>query len=79
MCVQEDKWSINELLIMCVQEEGRLMMEEGERVNLTTFGKKRNDQAKRKEKIPIQPSIKKESKCFFCTKEGTRDEGLLKI
>ena len=46
------------------------MMEEGKRVNLTTFGKKRNDQAKRKRKIPIQPSIKKESKCFLCKKKG---------
>ena len=62
---RKDKWSINELLTMCVQEEGRLMMEESERVNLTTFGKKRKDQAKRKGKIPIQPGIKKESKCFF--------------
>ena len=34
----KDKWSINELLTMCVQEEGRLIMEEGEKVNLTTFG-----------------------------------------
>ena len=33
----KDKWSINELLAMCVQEQGRLMMEEGEQVNLTTF------------------------------------------
>ena len=40
------------------------------RVNLTTFGKKRKDQDKRKGKIPIQPSIKKESKCFFCKKKG---------
>ena len=46
------------------------MMEEGKRVNLTTFGKKRKDQAKRKEKIPIQPGIKKKSKCFFCKKNG---------
>ena len=61
----KDKWSINELLTMCVQEEGRLMMEEGENVNFTTFGKKRNDQAKRKGNIPIQRGIKKESKCFF--------------
>ena len=45
------------------------MMEEGEQVNLTTFGKKRKDQAKRKRKIPIQSSIKKESKCFFCKKK----------
>ena len=35
------------------------MMEEGKRVNLTTFGKKIKDQAKRNEKIPIQPGIKK--------------------
>ena len=46
------------------------MMEEGEQVNLTTFGKKRKDQAKRKGKIPIQSGIKKESKCFFCKKKG---------
>ena len=61
----KDKWSINELLTMCVQEEGRLMMEEGEKVNLTTFGKKRKDQAKRKGKILVQLGIKKESKCSF--------------
>ena len=41
------------------------MMDEGERVNLTTFGKKRKDYVKRKGNIPIQPGIKKESKCFF--------------
>ena len=29
------------------------MMEEGKKVNLTTFGKKINDQAKRKGKIPV--------------------------
>ena len=66
----KDKWSINELLTMCVQEEGRLMMEEGEKVNLTTFGNKRKDQDKRKGKIPVQPGIKKELKCFFCKKKG---------
>ena len=65
----KDKWSINELLTMCVQEEGRLMMEEGEKVNLTTFRKKRKDQAKRNGKILVQPGIK-ESKCFFCKKKG---------
>ncbi|KAL6315435.1 hypothetical protein AAG906_000550 [Vitis piasezkii] len=27
----KDKWSINELMTMCVQEEGRLLMEQGER------------------------------------------------
>ena len=46
----KDKWSINELLTMCVQE-GRLMIEEGEKVNLTTFGKKRQDQVKERERF----------------------------
>ena len=45
-------------------------MEEGEKVNLTTFGKKRKDKAKRNGKIYVQPGIKKESKCFFCKKKG---------
>ena len=32
----KDKWSINELLTMYVTEEGRLVMEEGEKVNSMT-------------------------------------------
>ena len=67
----KDKWSINELLTMCVQEEGRLMMEEGEQVNLTTFGKKRKDQAKRKGKIPIQSGIKKSQSVFSIRRRDT--------
>ncbi|CAH9128198.1 unnamed protein product [Cuscuta epithymum] len=66
----KEKWSINELLTMCVQEEERLMMEEGERVNLTVHEKKRKDHAKGKGSIPPQAVIKKESKCFFCKKKG---------
>ncbi|XP_073152364.1 uncharacterized protein [Henckelia pumila] len=31
----KDKWSINELMTMCVQEEGRLLMESGENALLT--------------------------------------------
>ena len=46
------------------------MMEEGKKVNLTTFRKKRKDQAKGKGKIHVHPSIKKESTCFFCKKKG---------
>ena len=48
----KDKWSINELLTMCVQEKERLIMEQGERVYLTAQGKKKEDQAKNKGKIP---------------------------
>ena len=32
----KDKWSINELMTMCVQEEERLVMEMGESALLTT-------------------------------------------
>ena len=46
------------------------MVEEGENVNLTPFRKKMKDQGKEKGKIHVHPSIKKESKCFFCTKKG---------
>ena len=36
----KDKWSINELMTMCVQEEERLVMELGESAMLaTTFGR----------------------------------------
>ena len=77
----KDKWSINELMTMCVQEEERLMMELGESAMLaTTFGKnKRNDTSqtytsksnqKGKGRIPPQADIKKENKCFFCKRKG---------
>ena len=67
----KDKWSINELMTMCVQEEGRLMMEQGESAMLATHGKgKYQAKLKGKGKIPPQGGIKKDSKCFFCKKKG---------
>lgn len=39
----KDKWSINELLTMCVQEKERLTMEGGETVNLTTSSKNKKN------------------------------------
>ena len=75
----KDKWSINELITMCVLEEERLIMEEGERVNLTVHGKKKGHQPKNKGKIPAQPVIKKESKCFFCKKKGHMKKNCLKF
>ena len=75
----KEKWSINELLTMCVQEEGRLLMEQGESAMLVTEAKYHNrvrnqskNQADKKgeNKIPPQGDIKKESKCFFCKKKG---------
>ena len=77
----KDKWSINELMTMCVQEEERLVMELGESAMLaTTFGKnKRNDTSqtytsksnqKGKGRRPPQADIKMENKCFFCKRKG---------
>ena len=60
----KDKWFVNELLIMCVQEEENLLMEEGGRVDLITFEKNKSNQVNHKEKIPAQPMIK-ESKVFL--------------
>ena len=64
---------------MCVQEEKKLIMEEGERANLTIHGKKNGDQPKNKGKIPTQPIIKKESKCLFCKKKGHMQKDYLKF
>ena len=47
----KDKWSINELLNMCVQEERRLIMEMGESAHVTTQGKNKNCQAEGKGKV----------------------------
>ncbi|PON44942.1 hypothetical protein TorRG33x02_329880, partial [Trema orientale] len=68
----KDKWSINELMTMCVQEEERLLIELGESV-LTTTQRKNQKQAKKKGKgkIPPQADIKKESKCFFYKRKDT--------
>ena len=54
----KDKWSINELMTMCVHEEHRLAMEEGEKVNLTFTERKKKDRAKDKGKIPVKPDIR---------------------
>ncbi|KAL5754419.1 hypothetical protein ACOSP7_022639 [Xanthoceras sorbifolium] len=68
----KDKWSINELMTMCVEEEGRLLQEQGDSAMLATQGKGKtqaNQKGKGKGKIPLKADIKKESKCFFCKKK----------
>ena len=56
--IHKDKWSTNELLNMCVQEEGRLIMEMGESAHMTIKGKNKNqtNQAKQKgkKKVPLK-------------------------
>ncbi|XP_020102536.1 uncharacterized protein LOC109720068 [Ananas comosus] len=67
----KEKWSINELMTMCVQEEERPLMEVGESAHLATQGRQKGQgKRKGKGKIPPQADIKKESKCFFCRKRG---------
>lgn len=79
----KDKWSINELMTMCVQEEGRLLMEQGESAMLVTQrkGKKGKSQAsqKGKKQIPPKSDIKKDEKCFFCKKKGHMKKKCLKF
>ena len=67
----KDKWTINELMTMCVQKKGRLLMELGKSAFLKKQGKN-EDWAKNKGKgkILAQADIKKESKYFFCKKKG---------
>ncbi|KAL0446541.1 UNVERIFIED_CONTAM: putative mitochondrial protein [Sesamum latifolium] len=56
----KDKWSINELMTMCVQEEGRLSMEAGESVHMATQGKNK-DQGKGKQTNVSKKGVKRSS------------------
>ena len=68
---------------MCVQEEGRLMMEQGESAMLVTQKKgtkgKSQDSQKGKQQIPPKSDIKKDEKCFFCIKKGHVKKKCLKF
>ena len=65
----KEKWSISELLTMCVQKKKRLLMEEGEKVHFTFLeSSKKKAKNKGKGKLESTSYIKKESKCFFCKK-----------
>ena len=46
---------------MCVQEEERLLMEEGQMVNLTTYFMNKKNQVNQKGKMFAYPIIKKKS------------------
>ena len=68
---QKDKWSISELMTMCVQEEGRLLMETRKSTFMTTQGKNTNRASKRsKGKAQLETDIRRELKCRFCRKKG---------
>ena len=88
----KDKWSINELMIMCVQEEERLVMELRESVILATVREKNKAgkpdksqattfRANHKGKVKVLPhsDIKKANKCFFCKKKGYEKKDCVKF
>ena len=70
----KEKWSVNELLNMCVQEEGRLKQEKLETVNLVSHKKGQTSKSKSDPKdkgkgvaVPIKKTgDKKLPICFFC-------------
>ena len=66
----KEKWSVNELLTMCVQEKGRLNQESIESAHLVTQEKKPNKKGKGKQKTPLNHVNKGDIKCFFCRKKG---------
>ncbi|KAF7810492.1 Retrovirus-related Pol polyprotein from transposon TNT 1-94 [Senna tora] len=72
---QKEKWSINELLPMCAQEEGRLSFEKGEGSNdahIVKNTKKKGHKGKNKknELAPCSEKNKDVIRCFFCKKKG---------
>ncbi|RVW93240.1 Retrovirus-related Pol polyprotein from transposon TNT 1-94 [Vitis vinifera] len=72
---QKDKWTLNELISFCVQEEERLKQDKTESAHLASTSK---DKGKRKNKDikvaasngPEQKKQKVEVTCFFCNKPG---------
>lgn len=76
----KNKWSINELLTMCVQEKGRLKMELGKSALMKMEGKDHNQaKNKKKGKIPPQGGIKKANRCFSYKKKGHMKKGYTKF
>nr|XP_025676815.1 uncharacterized protein LOC112776789 isoform X2 [Arachis hypogaea] len=66
----KEKWSINELLVMCVQEEGRLIQKLGKSALLVTNEGSKKQAHKKKEKGIVSHPMKKEgARCFFCKKK----------
>ena len=79
---QKEKWSINELLTMCVQEEERLKNEKLDSVFLVTHDKRSDKKGKSVLKVKKEgkaPIKKGGVKCFFCKKPWAHQEGLPKV
>jgi len=66
----KEKWSVSELLAMCVQEEGRLNQEKIESTHLATQEKKPAKKDKGKAKAPLNQVNNGVVKCLFYKKKG---------
>jgi transposase InsO family protein len=68
---QKDKWTLNELISHCVQEEERLKREKIESAHLATSShNKRKTAAEKSSQNKRAKEQPKESTCFFCKKAG---------
>ncbi|RVW47329.1 Retrovirus-related Pol polyprotein from transposon TNT 1-94 [Vitis vinifera] len=77
---QKDKWTLNELISFCVQEEERLKQDKTESAHLASTSKDKGKRKNKDNKVaasngPEQKKQKVEVTCFFCNKPGhTRKE-----
>ena len=73
---QKDKWTLNELISYCVQEEERLKQEQVESAHLANTYQDKNKKRKRAkdaDNVSHKQQQKKENQascCFFCGKPG---------
>ena len=70
----KEKWSLNKLLTMCVQEEEKLKHEKLKSAHLTTHVKRNNQKSKsvpkdKEKQVPIK-KFNKNDQYFFCKKKG---------
>ena len=71
---QKEKWTLNELISHCVQEEERLRKDKTESAHLATASKDKGKKRKSENEAAKGPTQKKQQKdsegCYFCTKPG---------
>ncbi|RVX12039.1 Retrovirus-related Pol polyprotein from transposon TNT 1-94 [Vitis vinifera] len=72
---QKDKWTLNELISFCVQEEERLKQDKTESAHLASTSKDKGKRKNKDNKVAAsngleQKKQKVEVTCFFCNKPG---------
>ena len=71
---QKEKWTLNELISYCVQEEERLKHDKAESAHLAYTSKGKDKKRKKDKETAKGPTEKKQQKetdgCYFCKKAG---------